>query len=388
MPAFQDTTRRVTGTGQPSRRARAVERRLGLRDTTTAVIDSTVLQRLIVTRDSSARLAQFHHARRDQPAVDPLKRKEHSLYLKAPLLVRYAETLDSAEYSYKISQVVGAHDTRIPLTFTFEEYRAVRMKRSAREYWEALTRKYELPGERKQGLGDVFGQITSIEIPVAKNPLFSIFGKNQIRIQINGSVDIHGAFRNTKSDQNTANILDQSRSEPDFNQQVRVGVRGEIGDKLRIDADWDTQRTFEYENQLRVKYTGYEDEIIQNIEAGNVSLQTNSAFISSSQALFGVKAGLQFGPMKLTAIASQKRGQPKEITVSSGQRATPFERKPYEYSRDHFFVDTVYRSLYGQAFSQRPLLVDPRFQILDIEVWVSRIESVFDPTDRAAAAFI
>jgi len=366
----------------------ALRKKLGIPDTSAARLDSLLIQTLAARRDSSARLAQFHHVRRDLPAVDPLQKTPHALYLRLPPQIRTVETLDSTDYVYRLQLAEGTHDIKIPLTFSLDEYRAIRMERTVRKNWEALARKYELTAEQKQGLGDVFGQITNIQIPVPKNPLFSIFGKNVINIQINGSVDIHAAFRNTKSDLVTSNILDQSRSEPDFDQQVRVGVRGEIGDKLRIDADWDTERTFEYENQLKVHYTGYEDEIIQSIEAGNVSLQTNSSFISSSQALFGVKAELQFGPLTLTTIASQKRGQVKELSVSSGQRATPFEKKPFEYSRDHFFIDTVYRSLYDAAFAQRPIIVDPNYQILDIEVWVSRVESVQDPTDRDGVALI
>ncbi|MEX2116011.1 MAG: cell surface protein SprA [Bacteroidota bacterium] len=383
--AFQDTSRVP---GPPSRRAIALKRKLGVRDTSVARLDSLLLESLAARRDSSARLAQFHHVRKDLPVVDPFQKTPHSLYLKLPPQIRTVESLDSGEYNYRVRLVDGTHDIKIPLSFSLDEYRTIRMQRTVRKNWEALARSYELSAHQKQGLGDVFGQITNIQIPVPKNPLFSIFGKNVINIQINGSVDIHAAFRNTKSDLVTNNILDQSRSEPDFDQQVRVGVRGEIGDKLRIDADWDTERTFEYENQLKVRYTGYEDEIIQSIEAGNVSLQTNSSFISSSQALFGVKAGLQFGPLKLTAIASQKRGQVKELSVSSGQRATPFEKKPYEYSRDHFFIDTVYRSLYDIAFSQRPLIVNTNFQIQDIEVWVSRVESGPEPTDRNGVALI
>ncbi|MEX1139073.1 MAG: cell surface protein SprA [Bacteroidota bacterium] len=387
--AFQDTTRAPGRSGPPSRRAMALQRKLGARDTSTAKLDSLLIQSLAATRDSSARLAQFHHVRRDPPTVDPFQKTIHSLYLKLPAQIRTIETLDSSDFIYRIRLMAGNQEIKMPLSYSLEEYRDLRLKRTVRKIWEALSRSYELTAEQKQDLGDVFGSITNIQIPVPKNPLFSIFGKNVINIQINGSVDIHAAFRNTESDLVTSNFLDQSRSEPDFDQQVRVGVRGEIGDKLRIDADWDTERTFEYENQLKVRYTGYEDEIIQNIEAGNVSLQTNSSFISSSQALFGIKAGFQFGPLKLTTIATQKRGQVKELSVSSGQRATPFEKKPYEYSRDHFFIDTVYRSLYDIAFSERPLIVNTDFQIQDIEVWVSRVDISSDPgNDRDGVALI
>ncbi len=62
-----------------------------------------------------------------------------------------------------------------------------------------------------------------------------------------------------------------------FKQEVQVTAKGTIGDKLTIDADWNTQRVFDFENQLKLKYTGYADEVIKKIEAGNVSLETKSS---------------------------------------------------------------------------------------------------------------
>ena len=108
-------------------------------------------------------------------------------------------------------------------------------------------------------------------------------------MKIGGAVDIHGAWRNETTEGVTASRLGNTRNEPDFKQQVQINVSGTIGDKLNINADWNTERTFEYENQLKIKYTGYEDEIIQSIEAGNVSLQT-SPLVGGSEALFGIKA--------------------------------------------------------------------------------------------------
>ena len=112
-------------------------------------------------------------------------------------------------------------------------------------------------------MGDVFAKITKIDIPIPKNPIFSIFGPPHINITINGAVDIHAAFQNVKYDLYTASATGQSQSTPQFSQQVQINVRGEIGDKLKMDADWNTQRTFDYENQLHVKYQGYDDDLVQ-----------------------------------------------------------------------------------------------------------------------------
>ncbi len=153
-----------------------------------------------------------------------------------------------------------------------------------------------------------------------------------------------------------------------------MNVNGTIGDKLNILADWNTQRTFEYENQLKIKYTGYEDEIVQSVEAGNVSLQTPSAFIGSSAALFGIKAKFQAGPLTLTTIASQKKGQIKEVEAKGGAQEIPFEMQPWNYSTNHFFVDTSYTTFYEPYYQAATLTITPQMsqaQIVEEEVWVS-----------------
>jgi len=311
------------------------------------------------------------------------------MYLRKPDAFKYKIDLDTTRWTYRIREIVGDADVKVPVDYSFDEFRKKRLGQTVRKNWEALAHQYTIEADKKKGLSELFGQVTNIEIPVPKNPIFSIFGPNRINLRINGSVDVHGAFRSTESDVVTSNPLDQVRNEPDFNQEVQVNVRGEIGDKLKIDADWNTQRQFEYENQLKVKYTGYDDEIIQSIEAGNVSLATNTTFISSSQALFGIKAGLQMGPLKLTALASQKKGQIRELSVSGGGRPQPFEKRATDYSTDHYFIDVSYRSVYETAVKTIPIEIDPLVQIYDLEVWVSTREILPDEKNRReVVAFI
>ncbi len=384
---LQDTTRRRPA-GTLSRRARALEKKRSSIDTSDVTKNVARILEAIkaLPRDSSARLA-FGYVRRDEDVVNLLSRPIHALYLPDPMVLRNQQTLDSAQFVYHVRRLYGTMDTRVPLDYTLDEYRDLRLKQTVRRNWESKVHAYELEGEKKKGLGDLFGSVTNIEIPVPKNPIFSIFGPNVIRLQINGAVDIHGAFRNTKSDLFLNNPLAQSRSEPDFSQEVQVNVKGQIGDKLSIDADWNTQRQFEYENQLKVHYKGYDDDIIQSIEAGNVSLTTNSSFVSSSSALFGIKAGFQFGPLKLTTVASQKKGQVKGLSVSGGGRPTPFEKRATDYSTDHYFIDISYIPLFDTYYQSSGLTVDASKEIRDIEVWVTRIGNE-DPNERDVVAFM
>ena len=61
-----------------------------------------------------------------------------------------------------------------------------------------------------------------------------------------------------------------------------MNVIGKIGSKLKVTANFNTETTFEFENQMKVEYTGMEDEILKKIEIGNVSLPLNGTLITGS----------------------------------------------------------------------------------------------------------
>ena len=228
----------------------------------------------------------------------------------------------------------------------------------------------------KRGLGELIKDFTDFEIPLPSVGVLTIFGAPKISLKIGGAVDIHGAWRNETTEGVTASNLGNSRNEPDFKQQVQINVNGTIGDKLNITADWNTERTFEYENMLKIKYTGYEDEIIQSIEGGNVSLQT-SPLVGGSEALFGVKAQLKLGPLSLTALASQKKGEIKEVAVSGGSTSQTFQLRAYDYSRNHYFLNADYAdtssnlNLFNKYFGNATPIIDATKRVVDIQVWKS-----------------
>ena len=342
----------------------------------------------VVYLDSTARLKYWTHERREPVYVGLFPRRTYSLYASPPSRgVRRDVLVDSTSSSVTIRETALGGDVRAPLVLPLEEYSSLRRKEGFQRMLAAEARKPQAL-TAKDDLGELLSTITQIQIPIPPNPIFSIFGKPEIRLNISGRVDIKAGFRNTQSDQTTISALDQSRNEPDFSQDVQVNVSGTIGDKLNILADWNTKRTFEYENQLKIKYTGYEDEIIQSIEAGNVSLQTPSSFIGSSQALFGVKAKFQMGPFTMTTIASQKKGEIKEVAVSGGSKEQQFEFRAFEYSVNHYFVDTLYRGTYEPYYQNDPPNVNPNLQIIDEEVWVTRQGGIPDENERQGVAFI
>ncbi len=328
-------------------------------------------------KDSTARVEQFVHQRYDEPMVEMFPRDNYSLYLDPSQQVYKREIqLDTLGETITVRELVNGVDVKIPTTMKLEDYIHLRYEYEKQRSWRSIATQYT-KAQTKDDLSNLLGSITNISITVPSNPISNIFGGTENNLRISGGVDIRGAFRNTTSDQSTISQLDRSRNEPDFNQNVQVNVSGTIGKKLNILADWNTQRTFEYENQLKIKYTGFDDEIIQSIEAGNVSLQTPS-LVGGGQALFGIKAKLQTGPLTLTTLLSQKKGQTKELTISGGSTTTENTIQAHEYSKNHFFLDTVYAKYFAELHEALvPVLTSEiqANQILQLDIYATNVST-------------
>ncbi|MFH0733214.1 MAG: cell surface protein SprA [bacterium] len=343
------------------------------------------------TLDSTARLSNFKYDRDDPPNLFFRPKKQSSFFTQPTSSRVRTAVLDTTGTYVIIKEEVGGLRVKPELRIPLEDYIALRQEGLNKDLWEDIGYKYELK-EGKKDLSQILSDITNIDIPLPSVSFLSIFGPPKINLKINGAVDIKGAWKTETTEGLTASRLGNTRNEPEFKQTVQISVNGTIGDKLSISADWNTERTFEYENMLKIKYTGYEDEMIQSIEAGNVSLQTSS-LVGGSEALFGLKAQLKFGPLSLIALASQKKGEIQEMSVTSGSKTNQVELHAYDYSPNHFFVDTVYadtsaelnmfNKYYGNATPQTINF----YSINEIQVWKSY--SGTDRTDaRTANAFI
>ena len=76
--------------------------------------------------------------------------------------------------------------------------------------------------------------------------------------------------------------------------------------------------TFDFQNLIKLDYTPSEDDIIQKIEIGNVSMPISSSLISGAQNLFGLKTQLKFGNTTIDAVLSEQRSQSKTLSSKSG----------------------------------------------------------------------
>ncbi len=164
-----------------------------------------------------------------------------------------------------------------------------------------------------------------------------------------------------------------------------MNVTGSIGDKMKLDVNYNTEATFDFENKTKLEYSGKEDEIIKKIEAGNVSLPLTGSLITGSQSLFGLKTEMQFGRLTMTSIFSQQKGETSTIEVQGGAQVQEFSVTADDYDANkHFFLSDYYRDTYNQALQNLPI-INSGINITRIEVWVTNKTSNFDESRNIVA---
>jgi hypothetical protein len=207
-----------------------------------------------------------------------------------------------------------------------------------------------------------------------------IFGGDRVGLNVTGDVSINGGFRRDSREQLQSNIQ-QGNTNYNFtiDQSQRFTIVGQVGDKVSVRVDQDSERLFEFQNAIKLEYTGYEDEIIQKIEAGNVDLSLPStrlaAFSAQNRGLFGLKSQLKVGPLKLTSIASLEKGEKNKITVSSGAtQSTQIIYNTQPRPNTYFFVDNLYRDnfrYFTASLSHRTALYDSSQYVRDFDLYKS-----------------
>ena len=275
------------------------------------------------------------------------------------------ETLDGVDVS-----------TEVPITMG--EYLTQRREQLARKLRDSSLLAYEMKKPMSSAeLTNLIDQATNITIPLPQLGIFGIFGKPEVSINVNGEVNVQMGWRWDTQRLGTASVLGQTQSAPIFNQNIQVNVSGRIGDKFKMNVDWNTLNQFEFNNRFKVGYDGFDDDIIKKVEFGNVNLETQSTLIGGGQTLFGVRADFQFGPLYLKTIASQKRGERKFINARGGSSRQTFNVRAYDYARNHFFLDTAYFSVWKSYFRSTTPVFSPAAApvvVKEIEVWESTVD--------------
>lgn len=291
------------------------------------------------------------------------ERTESPLFLSNPTNIRTEIIYDPETNEYIFQDKAGELNLRNPSSLSFEEYQDRQMQNTLRSYW--------LERSRAATMRDQDGELGQFEID--SEAFEQIFGGNTIDIRPQGSARVDfGVVSNLREDP-SLDVRRRRTTNFDFNQDIAMNVMAKIGDKIQFNTNYNTEATFDFENKLKLKYEGKEDEILKLIEAGDVNLPLNSTLINGSQSLFGIKTRMKFGNTTVTAVFSRQKSESKNISVEGGAQTSRFELKVDEYESDkHFFLDHYFRENYNEALSELPI-IKSNIEITKIEVWRTTI---------------
>ena len=287
--------------------------------------------------------------------------------LEDPPSVLSAYRYDPITDRYIYTNSVDGFSINYPLILTPKEYEDLVLKEARRDYFR---KKSDAIDGKKAGAEAAKKDL--LPRYYINSSLFeSIFGSNTIDVKPTGSVEMDLGMRYTKQDNPSFSPRNRSSLTFDFDQRISMSLMGKIGTRLEVNANYDTQSTFAFQNLFKLAYTPSEDDIVQKVEVGNVSMPLNSTLIRGAQSLFGVKAQLQFGKTTVTGVFSEQKSQTKSIVAEGGGTVQNFDLFALDYDNDrHFFLSQYFRNKYDSSLKNYPL-IDSRVQVTRIEVWVT-----------------
>ena len=299
------------------------------------------------------------------------------LYLNDPENFTEEIIYDPVTGQYTFKRRIGDFYYDTPSTMTQNEFLDYQSKKGIMEYWK----------ERRSQNGRSTTNGSSIIPPiyVGGKAFETIFGSNTIDIRPQGSVDLtFGIKHNYRKDPSKSERL-QHTTNFDFDQQIQLNVIAKIGDKINFNINKNTKATFNYQDKMALKYEGKEDEILQLLEAGNVSFPLNSTLIRGTQSLFGIKTKLKFGNTTISGIVSYQESESQNINVQGGAQTSEFDINCLDYEENrHFFLSQYFRDRYEEALSTLPV-VTSSINITKIEVWITNTNTATQDTRNILA---
>ncbi|PJA54928.1 MAG: cell surface protein SprA, partial [Candidatus Marinimicrobia bacterium CG_4_9_14_3_um_filter_48_9] len=274
--------------------------------------------------------------------------------------------MDPETMTFTVYDAFDGMPVAIPRVISIKDYIDLQMRdRTRRAFLKEATRSLQA---QDQG-----GSATSLELIGA-----DIAGQ-RVSLRVRGDININGSLTKNNQSQTATTANQYESTNFQIKQTQAFKIEGKVGDRVSINVDQDSERDFDFENSLQIHYTGTEDEIVQAVEAGNISLNLPGAnliaALPNSNGLFGLKAVMKVGALDVTTIASLEKGKQEKRSFTGAEANQAQTIK--DFSRVHnkyFFINNFYRRKF-YPLNTAGLHVLPGRKITDIEVYKSILPS-------------
>ena len=279
--------------------------------------------------------------------------------------------------TYVIRTRIGDTDITTPYMLTQEEYNQYAERQIMHQYWQQKIGEVEHNNESKFDITDMKFNI---------GPADKVFGPGGVQLKMQGSAELLFGFKHQYVDNPSLTPRARNNNIFNFDEKIQASIQGKVGTKLNFNLSYNTEASFSFDQQnLKLNYKGEEDDIIQSIEAGNVTMDLPSSLIRGSKALFGIKTNLKFGKFKIQALISQQNSQSQTVSSQGGAQMTRFDIAGDNYDENrHFFLSHFFRDHYEEALKAVPYITSGA-KITKIEVWVTNKRGTFDQARNIVA---
>ena len=294
---------------------------------------------------------------------------QNGITLQEPSNITRTIEYDPVTGQYIFVNKVGDFTISDPVYMTQEQYSDYVQQKAIKDYWK---------DRRESSMGNSNGNSLIPPIYIGGKVFEKIFGSNTIDIKLQGSADVTFGIKYQRRRDPSLTVAQQRTTNFDFNENIQLSASAKIGERIQFKMSYNTKTQFSFENKFTLKYEGDEDDILQLLEAGNVSMPLQSTLITGTQSLFGFKTKLKFGKTTVTAIASYQESETQNISVSGGALTQEFNLEAIDYEENrHFFLSQYFRDHYEEALATLPT-VTSNINITKIEVWVTNTNSNYE----------
>ena len=301
--------------------------------------------------------------------------------IRLPDNLKQEAELDSITGHYRIGTKLGTGGyLNTPILMTPDEYQQWTLEQSMNAYYRQKNREeYESKGKNKFDFTDMKFDL---------GPAEKIFGPGGVQIKTQGSAEIKMGGNHKKINNPSLAANRRKTFGFDFDEKINLSVTGKVGDKVNMNINYNTEATFEVDaQQMKLKYDGKEDEIVKLVEAGNVSMPSNSTLIHGVSSLFGLRTDLQFGKLKLQTVVSQKKSASKSVSSKGGSQTTNYELSAVDYEENrHFWLGHFFRDNYDRWMKTLPTIASG-VTLKRVEVWITNKRAASTQNNRNLIAF-
>ena len=159
-------------------------------------------------------------------------------------------TYDPEQDRYIFSTTIADFPIGTPLVLTPAEFEKRLLKQQMNAYFQ---QKITLIGENK-GEDNAAQKDLLPELYVNSKFFSSIFGSNQIDVRPQGSIGIDLGVRYQRTDNPSFSPRNRRNFGFDFDQRISLSLIGDIGERLQITANYDTESTFDFQNLVKLQF--------------------------------------------------------------------------------------------------------------------------------------